>query len=160
MKTEKLQDWLQIGGIFGVIGSLTFVGLQMKQTQEIALSNTYQARANASMVLRLAPTESPEFLSATTKLINGEIEDLTPDQITYLQFWFYGNLAYLENNHFQYVSGFLSEEQWQSNVGDLRFLFSYDLYRSLWEEYPGDWRDSFEDVIEKVLVELDDEAKT
>ena len=158
MNTQKLQDWLQIGGIFGVIGSLMFVGLQMKQTKEIALSTAYQARATASMELRLAPTESPEFLSAITKLLIGDTQDLTPDQITYLRSYFYASLVYLENNHFQYINGFLSEEQWQANMGDLRWLFSLDYYRNLWEEFPGDWPDSFVDVIESVLVEFDDEA--
>lgn len=38
---DKLGDWLQIIGLFGVIGSLIFVGLQLKQTQAIALSETY-----------------------------------------------------------------------------------------------------------------------
>ncbi len=160
MNTQKFQDWLQIGGIFGVIGSLMFVGLQMKQTQEIALSATYQARANASMELRLAPTESPEFLSSIRKMLTGDTQELTPDQNTYLQLWFYASLVYLENNHFQYISGFLSEEQWQSNMGDLRFLFSLDVFRSFWEEVPMDWRDSFEDVVEGVLVEFDDEANS
>lgn len=41
VKMDKLGDWLQIIGLFGVIGSLIFVGLQLKQTQAIALSETY-----------------------------------------------------------------------------------------------------------------------
>jgi hypothetical protein len=38
---SKINDWLQVVGMFGVIASLIFVGLQMKQAHEIALSNTY-----------------------------------------------------------------------------------------------------------------------
>ena len=45
MDIAKINDWLQVLGIFGVIASLIFVGLQMKQTQEIALAETYNARA-------------------------------------------------------------------------------------------------------------------
>jgi hypothetical protein len=41
LDAAKISDWLQVIGMFGVIASLVFVGLQMKQTQEIALSNTY-----------------------------------------------------------------------------------------------------------------------
>ncbi len=158
MKTASWKDIAELFGIAAIVASLIFVGLQMKQTKEIALSTAYQARATASMELRLAPTESPEFLSAITKLLTGDTQDLTPDQITYLRSYFYASLVYLENNHFQYLNGFLSEEQWQSNMGDLRWLFSLDFYQSLWEEFPGDWPDSFVDVIESVLVEFDDEA--
>lgn len=34
--STKLNDWLQILGMFGIMGSLVFVGLQVKQTDEIA----------------------------------------------------------------------------------------------------------------------------
>lgn len=35
MDSAKLNDWLQVIGIFALVASLVFVGLQMKQTQEI-----------------------------------------------------------------------------------------------------------------------------
>jgi len=38
MKSTRIEDWLQIAGLFGVIGSLIFVGLQMRQDREIALA--------------------------------------------------------------------------------------------------------------------------
>jgi len=44
MDSAKLNDWLQVIGLFGVIAGLAFVGLQMKQEQKIALSAAYQAR--------------------------------------------------------------------------------------------------------------------
>ena len=47
MHSNKLNDWLQIVGLFGVIGSLIFVGIQLKQTQAIALSETYMNRSTA-----------------------------------------------------------------------------------------------------------------
>lgn len=36
MESKKLNDWLQIVGLFGVIASLIFVGIQVRQTQVIA----------------------------------------------------------------------------------------------------------------------------
>jgi len=35
LDSAKLNDWLQVIGIFALVASLVFVGLQMKQTQEI-----------------------------------------------------------------------------------------------------------------------------
>jgi hypothetical protein len=43
MESARLNGWMQVTGIFAVVGSLIFVGLQMKQTQAIALSDAYQA---------------------------------------------------------------------------------------------------------------------
>jgi len=44
MQSRPQRDWLQIIGQFGGVAWLLFVGLQMKQEQEIALSAAYQAR--------------------------------------------------------------------------------------------------------------------
>ena len=44
MKKLEINDLIQIAGMFGIIGSLIFVGLQMKQTQTIALGEQIQAR--------------------------------------------------------------------------------------------------------------------
>jgi len=44
MNSAKLNDWMQVFGIFALVASLVFVGLQMKQTHETALSNAYQSR--------------------------------------------------------------------------------------------------------------------
>ena len=35
MKSEKLNDWLQLVGLFGIVASLFFVGMQVRQTQAI-----------------------------------------------------------------------------------------------------------------------------
>ena len=35
MDSAKLNDWLQVAGIFALVASLVFVGLQMKQAEEI-----------------------------------------------------------------------------------------------------------------------------
>jgi len=36
MNSARLNDWMQVVGIFALVASLVFVGLQMRQTQEIA----------------------------------------------------------------------------------------------------------------------------
>jgi hypothetical protein len=37
MESVKLDDWMQIPGMFAIVASLIFVGLQMKQSQDIAI---------------------------------------------------------------------------------------------------------------------------
>jgi hypothetical protein len=45
--TAKLNDWLQVVGFFAVVASLVFVGLEMRQAQEISVSQAYQSRVTA-----------------------------------------------------------------------------------------------------------------
>ncbi len=48
MDSTKLNDWLQVVGLFGIIGSLIFVGLQMKQDRQIALAEVITSAAESS----------------------------------------------------------------------------------------------------------------
>jgi len=45
MDSQKLHDWLQIIGIAAVVASLIFVGLQLKQSDEIALAEVFESAA-------------------------------------------------------------------------------------------------------------------
>jgi len=66
--TAKVQDWLQIIGTFGVIASLMFVGLQMRQTHDIALSTTYQNRTATAIDTNIGSINSPELLLGVSKI--------------------------------------------------------------------------------------------
>lgn len=69
MDASRFQDWLQIAGLFGVIASLIFVGLEMRQNREIAIADIYQQRA--AMVIevqnnRFSPDQYRKALSKAT----------------------------------------------------------------------------------------------
>jgi len=120
--SAKLNDWLQVFGIFALVASLIFVGMQMKLDREIALSAIYQARSDASMIIRMAPLESEALLSATAKRVFGSGEELTPEEEIAFRSLLGGNMIYLENVHFQYMNGFISEEHWQTNREEIKAL--------------------------------------
>ena len=58
MDSAKLNDWMQVIGIFAVVLSLIFVGLQMRQEQEIAIVDTYGSVAEAQMNLSVLVGEN------------------------------------------------------------------------------------------------------
>ena len=100
MDSAKLNDWMQVIGIFALVASLIFVGLEMRQSQRIALSAAYQARADSSMVLRMAALESERLQSAIVKSRqDGSLERLTPEELVVLRARWNGQLVYLENMH-------------------------------------------------------------
>ena len=51
MDSTKLNDWMQVVGIFALVASLVFVGLQMKQEQEIAIADTYASPTESAGTL-------------------------------------------------------------------------------------------------------------
>jgi hypothetical protein len=121
MESAKLNDWMQVVGIFAVVASLIFVGMEMQQSQKIALSAAYQARSDSSMSLRMAPFESETLQSAMAKTYIQEmsIDQLTPEERIVLRGRWNTQLVYLENVHYQYANGFISEEHWQTNRAEL-----------------------------------------
>ena len=56
MKKVKVSfdTWIQLLGMLGVLGGLVFVGLEMQQSQTIAIAGQIQARNDASMEFELA----------------------------------------------------------------------------------------------------------
>lgn len=155
MDFAKMNDWLQVIGMFGVIASLMFVGLQMKQTHEIALSNTYQARAHASVERNMAAITSPVLLSAEAKIWIGRTDKLTAHEIVALAHNFYADMDTYENNHYQFESGFLSEEHWHQNLLDLRCIFTNPVYQEMWTS--ENYRESFSELIQGMISDLREE---
>jgi hypothetical protein len=45
--STKLNDWMQVIGIFAVVASLIFVGLQLRQDQAIAVSESYSSATDS-----------------------------------------------------------------------------------------------------------------
>ena len=145
MNTAKFRDWLEVIAIFGVIASLIFVGLEMRQSQNIALSAAYQARADSSMIIRMAAVESEAIQAARGKFSQGQgFEDLTPEEQSAIYSLMAGNMIYLENMHYQYVNGFITEEHWQTNLVELeQLLRSNAEWRRRQVEYCAVYRESF-----------------
>ena len=52
------------------------------------------------------------------------LDQLTPEEAIVARDRWNAQLVYLENMHYQYVSGFISEEQWQSNRVELTRMLS------------------------------------
>ena len=152
MNADKLNDWLQVVGIFGVIASLVFVGLEMRQSREIAISEIYHSRAESERSNYSESISSPAYLSGSAKLAAGSVDALTPEENTALIHSFMAQLAIWENDHFQYQNGFLSEEHWAMTMKHMTCTFGSPYYRGLLNMH---FRESFASVIQ----ELAEEAK-
>ena len=153
MNSGKLNDWLQVIGLFAVVGSLIFVGLQMRQEQRIALSQAYQERADQSMALTLAALESDTALSFWAKTRGFVLDGYSSAESAFGLQWSLSMLTYWENCHYQYRQGFLSEEQWQTQLAVMRTLMPMAAFRFNFERNKTIWRASFREVLDEILKE-------
>jgi hypothetical protein len=111
-------------GILGVIGSLIFVGMELRQSQRVALAAQQQARTSAiiDIIASFSEANSPaswaSFVAAQDfQLHTGDNRELG-ENATY-QLW----MLY-ENDYLQYELGLMDEDIWQAKLSAMQYLYS------------------------------------
>ena len=151
MKSKALNDWMQLFASVGVILSLIFVGVQIRQSREIAIADIYQQRT-ALLLQNFSFAVPPETeYSAWMKDRAGE--PLGQDEKLALITRYAARIAYWENNHFQYQIGLLPEEQWEASKNSIRGHASRQTFLDAWESERFQLRKSFADEIDEILAE-------
>jgi len=120
VNTTKLNDWMQVIGIFAVVASLIFVGLEMQQAQAISMSQTYQSRTAAVVEWNSAFAANPAALSALRKATDGTENEITTQEYDALNRTLNGMYYLYDNAYYQYQAGFVSSEFWEATHGSLK----------------------------------------
>ena len=167
MKKLNAHDWFQAIGMASVVGSLIFVGLQLRQSQEIAIAAQYQARLDAASGHYTAILQSDAGLRVIGADLLAEIasaEAAPPEfkawaasqPVEELAFRAIGGTILLkshDNVYFQYQSGFLSEEAWEALRMQLKVALDdpRTWCRAVFEKNPDVWRASYQELIREML---------
>ncbi|MGB5689928.1 MAG: hypothetical protein WBM45_11670 [Woeseiaceae bacterium] len=151
MNTTKLNDWLQVIGIFAVVASLIFVGLQMRQAQEISMSQTYQSRTAVTVEWNSAFAANPVALSAYRKATEGNQEEMTTQEYDALRRTIGGMYFLYDNAHYQYQAGFVSSEFWEMTRAGLKNNMEIPVVRDIFMELSdGRGRPEFRDLVREI----------
>ena len=140
MDSAKLNDWMQVVGIFALVASLIFIGLQIRQTYEIALAATYQARVATSVEMIASSAANERALAAWAGR-----------QMALALFFIYDNI------HFQYESGFMKADGWAAARIDIKGAMRVLFLRRYMNSRLEHMRPSFRAVIIEIDKELDAE---
>ncbi len=151
MNAEKTRFIVEIIGIAAIVASLIFVGLQMRQTHEIALVTLMQMRSDAARELASAQIGSEPLLQIDAKVQAGEeltsYETLTRSLQPFLFF------NQFENSHFLLEQGYITEERWESDLEAIViFLDRYPTYAEYWAEWKVIFRDSYVAEVEQAIT--------
>lgn len=171
MDSAKLNDWMQVVGLFALVASLIFVGLQMQQEHEIARVMIYQERASSIAETAIAAATSPEAMAASTKsafgdpnqeiAMDGWAGPITPQDMVLGTFQANAFLALADNSHFQYQAGFLPPEHWMSVRSTIKTaaatlpFFRFRIEASLDQQRPA-----FREELITLIGEIDEEIRT
>ena len=169
MDSAKLSDWMQVVGIFALIVSLAFVGLQMQQDRDIARAAIYQDRTAILYENLHAFASDRDRLEFKIKLDGRDPDELVSSDgwaksLTYTQFYDfvireYGNLYLLDNDHYQFETGFLSEDHWKTIRAGVKSEMSRNpMFRWVVEreiETKLELRPAFLNELQEIIREID-----
>jgi len=98
-------------GVLGVIGSLIFVGLELRQTQRIALADMEQRRSeqNTDRALAFLTGEAEAIANSRGK----SLSQLSPKESFLREMHWEWATQMQQNTLFQYEEGFISDSQWE-----------------------------------------------
>ena len=155
MDSPKINDWVQVVGIFAVVGSLIFVGFQMQQTKEISMAQAYQSRAAIAVEWTAAIASNPAALSALRKAAEGNMGEIAHAEYDAARWLQVGVFNVFDNTHYQYVSGYVSEELWLMVRGNLKNNMTNPLAREIFDGLREQARPSFKLVLLEIGTEID-----
>ena len=119
--TERIKvsfdTWIQLLGMVGVLGGLIFVGLEMRQSQIIAVAGQAQARNQAQLDFQLGVLTAENGFSRDVLGMGGinllNPNDLTREEAHALRHILNWRAISLQNAFQQYQLGLLPEDVWE-----------------------------------------------
>ncbi len=128
-----LQQTAQILGGIGVIASLIYVAIQIRNNARAVRAATYHQVSNTFISHWDGLANNPETLSV---LLRGASDFASLDDNVELSRYYLATMATMrrfENAWFQFKVGVLKETDWQAIAYDMDALFAYPGTRMAWE---------------------------
>ena len=135
-------------GIFSVIGSLLFVGVEIRQNTAAVRGATQQDISYQISEMYKIGVEIEKIASIMSRSYQGlKKSELTDTE--FLQFWLFSMLGYrrIENIYLQYKNGFLSEEAFD-RIG--MSFYRTPIQLEIWEERKNGFDPEFALFFEKL----------
>ena len=132
---------IEIIGIVSVVGSLIFVGIEIKQNTSAVRGATQQAVSSQVSEIYRIIAENQRMASLLNQAFKGNSKsDLSESD--YVSFWAFQmmGLRRIENIYLQYKNGLLTEDAF-SMIG--MGIYRTKLVREVWEERKGDFEKDF-----------------
>ena len=122
MRKIEMHDLIQLLGMVGIIGSLIFVGLEMKQSQMIAQAGQNQERMGAAGDMVNTLNEVVADFQSLVFENKRDYKDYLSDEEIIQRNLFHILLFTYENDHFQYSRGLMPEDVWSAKLSAFAFF--------------------------------------
>ena len=142
MKKVSLDTWIQLLGMAGIIVSLIFVAMQMRQSHQFALASQQQARMEVFTELMNSLIESnigfSDFLRA----------EIPTEARAAAENWRHSILWIFENDYLQYSLGLMGDSIWDAKLNRLQIILSNCDAKEIFELRKAGLRQEFVELVE------------
>ncbi len=137
-------------GVVGIIGSLIFVGLELRQNKKLAMTNAYQTRLSEMQQAQRNLAASGDLAELLVKRNTQGADSLTETELFRVRAWARSVQWRMESQYYQYKQGFLDTIALERTLDD---IVSQRIYAE-WEDldlierlYPPEWKAMIEDRV-------------
>ena len=123
MKQVSLDTWIQLLGMVGLLGGLVFVGLELQQSQRIAVATQIQGRNQMMPNYLLAPLEGQ--LTAVSLRAPRPHEELSENELLIREQLVLHRSLTITNAWQQYSLGLLTDDAWNVPAERARNMYNY-----------------------------------
>jgi hypothetical protein len=152
MNWEAIGAVGEITGAILLLGSLIYLGVQIRDTKRQMSAAGAQARSDALRDLMKERMSEP-YLEAHIKSLNNPT-DLTEKERFVLGNWLYMFLSFMENSFYQRAVGMLDETQ-KGALDSMPLVTGSDLHIEMWENYKqaGLFSETFLQHVDRLIRE-------
>ena len=160
MTRDSWKDLFEAVGLFSVIGSLIFVGVETRNNADQAAINTraieiasYQELTNNIINSNLMQIGDPELLGITMKAA------IDPDALSEIErrkyfVWVISRFRHADMAFFQFERGVIDENRMRSVFSPLVPVLQNPLARNMWESIQGNFVESFRKYMNEYISEI------
>ena len=140
----------EILGSLAVIGSIFYLGLQVKHAAGVAKASAQQSAAQMTIDTMIPTLDSQILSTASRKATNDE--ELTADELSNYLRWVWIRMRVAENAYYQYRQGLLDLDTW---IGHSLLILGHigpgTVAGPYWERFSLRYSDKFLEEVDRIL---------
>lgn len=151
MKISGWKDIAELVALIAVVGGLFAVVFELRQTQSALRAQAYQTRALDVIDTMRELSANPKPAMLMRDYLDGDltVDTATPEELSQLRSFFYGRRTDLDNEHYQFQSGFLDPDFYHTTTER-----EIKVYAPHWRAFGiPEPRQQFAEEVERILAD-------
>ena len=123
MKKISIDAWIQLIGMLCVVASLIFVGIEMRQSQQIALAAQQQSRTQVwSEMTNVYTDKGLSMYDMMASLLKPD--PMNESEILISHNWLFQRVLIFESDYVQFLAGLIERPVWEAKLSGMRSMYS------------------------------------